>query len=366
MIDVRKVEEDRRREYDALPAAEKARIEAAKKSVGVVRTPTAFGTGFVAGKGLVVTNAHVIDGDLISTVRVLFVSVGDPNPKELPVKLLYQDRAQDLVVLEVDTADRPPMPLADGAAVTPGTMVAVIGNSAEFNLGAGVNTVSVGEYVETSLRPDRGRNFYRLTAYAEKGNSGGPVIDRQTGAVVGMQSFRTTDLPGRDNYGVPAPALAAALKAVGPAEKWPARAKPQAAVHAASAIAMEVKRFPTEARNAVTVWDLMYQSTSWEVVIDGDEVDGRKWVQDRCRELQKTVTRLQGISRGMQGNTEVPQALRTEGGNLYRDAESLILLAAGLNLNTYKPNKERLKEGADKLEKRLAAVYKLLDEQNGK
>jgi len=137
------------------------------------------GSGFVAGDGEVVTNAHVVAG-----VRAPFVL--DQKGKH-GAKVVLFDPDLDIAILRVRSLAGTPLQLA-GQNATNGTPAAVLGYP-----GGGGFTASPGVVLETFLA--RGRNIYNqgntmreiysVKTNLEHGNSGGPLIDKN-GTVIGV------------------------------------------------------------------------------------------------------------------------------------------------------------------------------------
>lgn len=139
----------------------------------------AIGSGFVVdAEGLVVTNAHVVDGaDEVS------VKLGDG--RELPATVVGRDRATDLAVLRLEgSAPFASVEWGDSAQVRVGEDVVAVGSP--FGLG---NTVTKG------IVSGRGRSigagpfddFLQIDAPINSGNSGGPLFDA-SGRVVGINT----------------------------------------------------------------------------------------------------------------------------------------------------------------------------------
>ncbi len=139
----------------------------------------AMGSGFVIdAKGLVVTNAHVVDG-----VREVSVKLSDG--RELPATVVGRDAKTDLAVLHIKGGGRfPTVQWGDSDQVRVGEDVVAVGSP--FGLG---NTVTKG------IVSGRGRaigagpydDFLQIDAPINSGNSGGPLFDA-TGRVVGINT----------------------------------------------------------------------------------------------------------------------------------------------------------------------------------
>jgi S1-C subfamily serine protease len=137
------------------------------------------GSGFVTGKGEVVTNAHVVAG-----VKAPYV-LDQKGRHGAQVVLFNPDL--DLAVLRTDTLVGEPLPI-EAKSVASTTAVAALG----YPLGAGL-TATPGVVLESF--PARGRNIYNQgdvvrQVYSVKtdiksGNSGGPLINKD-GSVVGV------------------------------------------------------------------------------------------------------------------------------------------------------------------------------------
>lgn len=171
------------------------------------------GSGWVAGEGLVVTNAHVIAGQEDTTVQV---RGNGPKFSATPV---FFDEKNDVAVLRVDNLQgAASLPLADDPE--PGTNAAVLGfpRNGPYDVRAArlAPTRSVLTQDAYGQGPVR-RSITPFRALVRPGNSGGPVVDG-AGRVVATV-FATTRATGvRTGYGVPnrivARALAGRLRSV--------------------------------------------------------------------------------------------------------------------------------------------------------
>ena len=68
-----------------------------KESVALEH-PIGSGTGFVVGKNLLATNAHVVEGSFIDEIQVHFASEG--AQRQRPRRILYEDEVCDLCILK--------------------------------------------------------------------------------------------------------------------------------------------------------------------------------------------------------------------------------------------------------------------------
>ena len=141
------------------------------------------GSGFIFGDGLVMTNAHVVNG----SDQVI---VGLVNGKKFKGKLIGQDLFTDLAVLKIEgEGPWPKAKLGDSTKVKVGDWAIAVGNP--FGL---ENTVTLG--IISNLK----RNVTQLGIYDKKleliqtdaainpGNSGGPLLN-SSGEVIGINTL---------------------------------------------------------------------------------------------------------------------------------------------------------------------------------
>lgn len=190
-------------------------VEQAKRSVAGVGTydPLASprfgfrGTGFVVGDGnLLVTNAHVlVEANGAETKAAFMVqlptSADAPEPRGAVVAAV--DRTHDLALLRFDGAPRPTLRIADSARVREGLAIAFIGFPLGGVLGfkpvthrgivSSITAVAIPpanaqQLNERTVRALREGSFdvFQLDGTSFPGNSGGPLLDEQTGEVVGV------------------------------------------------------------------------------------------------------------------------------------------------------------------------------------
>jgi serine protease Do len=150
--------------------------------LGTERQAQSLGSGFIIDRnGIVVTNAHVVEGASRITVTLL-------DGRELEADLLGSDRDADLAVLKVKATNLPALPLGRSSDLMIGETVIAIGNP--FGLS---NTVTTGvlSAVGRTIPSERGErlftDFLQTDASINPGNSGGPLVN-VGGDVIGINS----------------------------------------------------------------------------------------------------------------------------------------------------------------------------------
>jgi S1-C subfamily serine protease len=166
-----------------------------------------FGSGFPVSRQLYVTNAHVVAGTQSQTVRTR-------DQRRSNATVVHFDARRDLAILRVDGADL--APLQARGEVPEGTVGAVIGypgGGQQQIVGARViaRTSAVGRDIYS--RSLARREIYVLRSRVRKGDSGGPVVDRQ-GRLVGVV-FAASTLDGGEGYALTVGELRRALAATG-------------------------------------------------------------------------------------------------------------------------------------------------------
>jgi serine protease Do len=150
--------------------------------LGTERQAQSLGSGFIVDRnGIVVTNAHVVEGASRITVTLL-------DGRELEADLLGSDRDADIAVLKVKASNLPALPLGRSSDLMIGETVIAIGNP--FGLS---NTVTTGvlSAVGRTIPSERGErlftDFLQTDASINPGNSGGPLVN-VGGDVIGINS----------------------------------------------------------------------------------------------------------------------------------------------------------------------------------
>ncbi|RTL16483.1 MAG: serine protease [Burkholderiales bacterium] len=221
-----------------------ALIERSKPSVVLVGTysPTdnprfGFrGTGFAVADGsLVISNAHVLPApDVTEAEQRISIQVRAANGEwEMRLaRIAALDRAHDLVALSFDGAALPALRIAPPALAQEGRGVLFMGFPIGGALGfstvshrgiiSAITPISLPAMNARSLDPRAVRqlragsfDILQLDATAYPGNSGGPVLDQETGEVVGVINMVLTKAgkesalssPSGISYAIPAAAI---------------------------------------------------------------------------------------------------------------------------------------------------------------
>ncbi|WP_174613084.1 S1C family serine protease [Virgibacillus ihumii] len=177
----------------------KSIIHETEKSVvqieGQNEKSTITGSGFLYNnKGDIITNAHVVnDADA--------VYVKTANAHTYPAAVIGVGKELDVAVVRVpQLAGQNPLSIAENSNVDIGDEVIALGSPHGFQ-----NTVTLG------IISGMARNFavdgfaynnvYQISAQITHGNSGGPLINRETGKVIGINSVGTED--GTIGFSIP-------------------------------------------------------------------------------------------------------------------------------------------------------------------
>jgi serine protease Do len=136
------------------------------------------GSGFiVSGDGTILTNAHVVDGASVVTVKLT-------DKREYKAKVVGLDKSSDVAVLKIDATNLPTVRLPASDSVQVGEWVLAIGSPYGFE-----NTVTAGIVSAKSRALPDGSYvpFIQTDVAVNPGNSGGPLFNLK-GEVIGINS----------------------------------------------------------------------------------------------------------------------------------------------------------------------------------
>ncbi len=136
------------------------------------------GSGFIIrDDGLVLTNAHVVDGADEVTVKLI-------DKREFKAKVLGADKATDVAVLRIEGRNLPTVKIGNSANTRVGEWVLAIGSPFGFENSATAGIISAKS---RSLPDDSYVPFIQTDVAVNPGNSGGPLFN-MAGEVVGINS----------------------------------------------------------------------------------------------------------------------------------------------------------------------------------
>jgi serine protease Do len=138
-----------------------------------------LGSGFiVSSDGYILTNAHVVDGANVVTVKLT-------DKREFKAKVVGADKQSDVAVLKIDASNLPTVKIGDPNQSKVGQWVVAIGSPYGFD-----NTVTSGiiSAKSRSLPNENYTPFIQTDVPVNPGNSGGPLFNLQ-GEVIGINSM---------------------------------------------------------------------------------------------------------------------------------------------------------------------------------
>lgn len=159
-------------------------------AIVTVRAGDGLGTGFIVrADGWVVTNFHVVRGG-----GTMAVTLSDGH--EFPVvEIVAASRSRDLVVLRIEAAKLPVIPLGDSSAVRPGDAILAIGHPMGLEDTVSDGLVSAVRHVHSDF------DVLQISAPIAPGSSGGPIFNTR-GEVIGVVTAFLKS--GQNlNFGVP-------------------------------------------------------------------------------------------------------------------------------------------------------------------
>lgn len=160
------------------------------KSVFVIYTDIALGSGFAISKDKLITNYHVIEGGSEITI------VNRAGDEMTNVSVVAEDKDNDLALLQVDGASFKPLKTNSVNNVKDGDEVWAIGapKGLPYTLTTGIISSKDRQY-------DDGKKYIQTNADINPGNSGGPLLDSK-GNVIGVNTFI---IDGADGLGFATP-----------------------------------------------------------------------------------------------------------------------------------------------------------------
>ncbi|MDR2196163.1 MAG: DegQ family serine endoprotease [Gallionellaceae bacterium] len=136
------------------------------------------GSGFIVSTdGVILTNAHVVEGATEVTVRLA-------DEREFKAKIIGSDKLTDVAVLRINAKDLPAVKIGDPQQSRVGEWVVAIGSPFGFDSSVTAGIISA----KSRSLPDEGYvPFIQTDAAVNPGNSGGPLFNLN-GEVIGINS----------------------------------------------------------------------------------------------------------------------------------------------------------------------------------
>lgn len=146
------------------------------------RTLSGTGSGFIIkSDGLVLTNAHVVDGADTVTVTL-------KDGRNFKGQVLGADELTDVAVIKIQASNLPTVEIANSEQLRPGEWAIAIGNPLGLDNTVTAGIISATGRSSSAVRvPDKRVSFIQTDAAINPGNSGGPLLNQQ-GQVVGMNT----------------------------------------------------------------------------------------------------------------------------------------------------------------------------------
>lgn len=166
---------------------------------GGQRPPVERGMGsgvLVSADGTILTNAHVIDGADVITVRM-------NDNKSFEAKVVGTDRPSDLAVLKIEAQNLPFLPLGNSDSVRVGDIALAIGNPLGIGLSVTAGIISAkGRRTGLSYGgQDSFEDFLQTDAPINRGNSGGALVSLNS-ELIGINSQILAGGPSGGNIGI--------------------------------------------------------------------------------------------------------------------------------------------------------------------
>ena len=168
------------------------------------RVQMSAGSGVIidAGRGLVVSNNHVVQGadEIMVTLK---------DRRRVRAQLVGSDPATDIALLRIGADNLTALPIGDSDQLKVGDFVAAIGNP--FGLGQTVTAGIVSALGRSGLKIEGYENFIQTDASINPGNSGGALVNFQ-GQLIGINTAIIG--PSGGNVGIGFAVPSAMVKAV--------------------------------------------------------------------------------------------------------------------------------------------------------
>ncbi|WP_084786352.1 HhoA/HhoB/HtrA family serine endopeptidase [Mastigocladopsis repens] len=146
------------------------------------RVERGSGSGFIINSaGQILTNAHVVDGADVVTVKL-------KDGRTFDGRVLGEDRVTDVAVIKIEANNLPTVALGNSEVLQPGEAVIAIGNplGLDYTVTSGIVSAT-GRSSSDIGATDKRVDYIQTDAAINPGNSGGPLLNTR-GDVIGMNT----------------------------------------------------------------------------------------------------------------------------------------------------------------------------------
>jgi S1-C subfamily serine protease len=172
-------------------------IQAVLRSVAVVAMPgEGHGSGFVVAPGVLVTNHHVIEDAVISDLQITFPDNDALAGRPLRAELIHLSISDDLAFLAID-ADVHPLGIKPHYEHINGQRVVAVGSPGSGVDGPTLENLTTDGRLGPELPLSDDGKRWALSMAVNGGNSGGPLLDAQSGDVLGVIVAKFTETEGQ-------------------------------------------------------------------------------------------------------------------------------------------------------------------------
>lgn len=149
-----------------------------------------LGSGFIVSKdGYIITNQHVVNGAKEIMVKISGIE------KEIPAKLIGEDKELDLAVIKVNVkGELPTLALGNSKNIRPGEWAIAIGNPYGLDHTVTLGVISAKDR-ELSIGEANFESLIQTDTPINPGNSGGPLLN-ENGEVVGVNTAINAEAQG--------------------------------------------------------------------------------------------------------------------------------------------------------------------------
>ncbi len=156
------------------------------------RSPSLGSGVIISSDGYVVTNNHVVAGNIREITAVL------PDKREVKGELVGRDPMTDIAVVKINARNLPVLPWGDSSRIKVGQWVLAVGSP--FALDQTVTLGIVSAVGRTGMGLTDYEDFIQTDAAINRGNSGGGLVDAR-GEVVGINTAIVSEGGGSNGVG---------------------------------------------------------------------------------------------------------------------------------------------------------------------